>query len=197
MAKAQLLAIFLVPVIARAALIPPFFVESVVALGRSQIAEPGQPQWITEASGFLYGVSADKETDQQKHTYEVYLVTNRHVLSNHSQITIRLNAEKTTDPVRELPIDLKDAKGAAVWFSHPNPNVDVSVIHLNARFLREQHLQSSFFRDDLAVADKAKMSDIGLSIGDAVFVLGFPMGIYGTGAAQLCDRQERNNSPNQ
>jgi S1-C subfamily serine protease len=163
------------------ALLPPFYVECVVALGRVQSGGPGQPtQWITEASGFLYGVAADAETDMAKHQYRVYLVTNRHVLAGHTQITMRLNPETANDRVRELPINLKDERGMDQWFSHPDPNIDVSVIHLNGPYLREQHLQSTFFANDRNAADKAKLKDIGFSIGDEVFVLGFPMGIYGT-----------------
>jgi hypothetical protein len=64
----------------------PFFVDSVVALGRSDARAPGQPPvWVAEASGFLYGFAADAETDPAKHMYEVYLVTNRHVF----QTTLR------------------------------------------------------------------------------------------------------------
>lgn len=160
-----------------AAKIPPFFIDCVVALGRE---EGVPPKWATEASGFLYGVPVDKETDLAKHQYEVYLVTNRHVLANHSDITMRLNSQKETDPVKEFTLALKNADGTDLWVSHPDPLVDVSVIHLNAAYLRQQGLQSTFFSADLHVADKAKMKEIGTAIGDEVFVLGFPMGISGT-----------------
>ncbi len=161
--------------------IPPFFIDCVVALGRLQAPAPGQPPvWVTEASGFLYGIPMDAETDQLKHQYEVYLVTNRHVLANHSQIVVRLNAEKVGGPVREFALSLKDDKGQELWFSHPNPAIDVSVLHVNGAYLRAQGLQSNFFEADHNVADRTKMKDIGLAIGDDVFVLGFPMGISGT-----------------
>lgn len=164
-----------------AAQIPHFFVDSVVALGRLETTVAGQPaQWITEASGFLYGIPTDSETDPQKHHYAVYLVTNRHVLANHSQITVRMNPEKTNDPVREFPLALKDEKGVDNWVSHPNPLIDVSVVHINAVYLREQGLQTNFFAADQHVADKNKMKEVGMSIGDDVFVLGFPMGLSGT-----------------
>jgi len=161
--------------------IPPFFINCVVALGSFQVPAPGQPpQWHTEASGFLYGVPADSETDPAKHMYSVFLVTNRHVLKNHTEITVRLNSQKLEDPVREFPVSLKDADGRELWTSHPNPAIDVSVIQLNGPFLRDQGLQSDFFASDQNVADKAKMKEIGLAIGDNIFVLGFPMGISGT-----------------
>jgi hypothetical protein len=122
----------------------------------------------------------DAETDPSKHQYDVYLVTNRHVLANHFQIVVRLNAVKISDPLREFPLSLKDDKGQDLWFSHPNPSIDVSVLHVNAAYLQAQGLQSNFFEADHHVADKAKMRDIGLAIGNEVFVLGFPMGISGT-----------------
>jgi S1-C subfamily serine protease len=164
-----------------AAKIPQIFVDTVVALGRSEPRDAGQPsEWFTEASGFLYGYPADNETDPAKHRYWVYLVTNRHVLANHSQILVRMNAEKATDLVQEFTLSLKDDAGADLWVSHPTPSIDLSVMRINAEFLRKMGLQSTFFSGDKHVADRAKMKDIGLSIGDEVFVLGFPMGLSGT-----------------
>ena len=173
--------VFCTGLLLRSAQIPPFFVDSVVALGRYETRVPGQPaEWTTEASGFLYGFAEDKETDPAKHMYGLYLVTNRHVLANHAQVAVRLNAIKATDIVKEISIALKDEKGNDLWISHPNPSIDISVVHLNARWLREQALQSSFFSNDKHAADKAKLKEIGISIGDGVFVLGFPMALTGT-----------------
>jgi S1-C subfamily serine protease len=136
--------------------------------------------WVAEASGFLYGFAADAETDPAKHMYEVYLVTNRHVLANHAEVAVRLNPVKVTDLVKEISIALKDEKGNDLWISHPDPLVDISVVHLNARWLQDQALQSSFFANDKHAADRAKLKEIGISAGDGVFVLGFPMGLTGT-----------------
>jgi S1-C subfamily serine protease len=164
-----------------AAQIPPFFVDSVVALGRMEVRVPNQPaEWVAEASGFLYGRPIDQETDPAKHEYEVFLVTNRHVLLNHISITIRLNPEKVTDPVQEHTLALKAADGTDLWISHPNTAVDISVIRMNPQFMRDHGLKVAFFSADRHVADRAKLRDIGLAIGDGVFVLGFPMGLSGT-----------------
>jgi S1-C subfamily serine protease len=113
--------------------------------------------------------------------YSVYLVTNRHVLANHAQVSVRLNPVQAADPVKEITIALKDEKGNDLWISHPNPLIDISVVHLNGKWLLEQDLQTSFFANDKHVADKAKLRDIGMSMGDGVFVLGFPMGLTGPG----------------
>ena len=164
-----------------AAQIPPFFVDSVVALGRYEARLPGQPaEWVTEASGFLYGFAVDQEADQAKHMYNIYLVTNRHVLANHSQVAVRFNPAKITDLVKEVSIALKDEHGNELWISHPNPSIDISVVRLNPTWLHEQALQSAFFANDKHAADKAKLKEIGISVGDGVFVLGFPMGLTGT-----------------
>ncbi|MGA2117025.1 MAG: serine protease [Bryobacteraceae bacterium] len=142
---------------------------------------PGLPAtWVPEASGFLYGFAMDKETDQAKHMHSIYLVTNRHVLANHPVVVVRFNAVKATDPLRELPMVLKDDRGMDKWDAHPNPSVDIGVVRLDGGWLRDQGLQSSFFGNDQHVADKAKLKEIGLAIGDRVFVLGFPMGLAGT-----------------
>jgi hypothetical protein len=147
--------------------IPPFFLDSVVALGRSETPVVGQPLiWKTEASGFLYGWPADKETDPTKHAYEVSLVTNRHVIANHTAITVRLNPEKTTETVQEFPLALKNPDGTDLWVSHPDTSIDISVIKINARYLRDRGLKIAFFQADNHAADKAKLKDIGLSVGE-------------------------------
>lgn len=160
--------------------IPPFFIDTVVALGRTEVKMQGQAaEWTTEASGFLYGYLTRDDPDQSKRLYEVYLVTNRHVLTNHMYIMVRLNPEQADGQVKELPLALKDGKGQDIWFSLPDTKVDISVVQLNLQFLREQALRTSFFLSDLHVADKSKIKDLGLAAGDGVFVLGFPMGISG------------------
>jgi S1-C subfamily serine protease len=168
-------------VVTQAAQIPLFFADSVVVIGHYQVHAPGRtPEWVPAASGFFYGVSVDKEKDPAKHVYQVYLVTNRHVLANQAQIVLRLNPVKATDLVKEASIELKDDKGNDTWTSHPNPVIDISVVHVNASWLKEQALQAAFFQDDQNAADRAKLKEIGVSIGDGIFVLGFPMGLYGT-----------------
>jgi S1-C subfamily serine protease len=160
--------------------IPPFFVDSVAALGRIDVRTPGQPpEWITEASGLLYGYLVKDDPDATKRLYELYLVTNRHVLANHTYIFVRLNPEKSSDAVKQFPLALKDDKGQDQWFSHPTTTVDISVLQLNAQYLREQGLKDSFFASDQHAADRAKIKEIGIAAGDGVFVLGFPMGISG------------------
>jgi hypothetical protein len=56
------------------ALLPPFFVDCVVALGQSDGA--GGKHW--GASGFIYGKFRGQD-EQKRDGFQLYLVTNRHV----------------------------------------------------------------------------------------------------------------------
>lgn len=194
----------LLPACAFATLIPPHIEDAVVALGSMRPVEhPGQPcrlQWTTEGTGFLYGYLVKDNPDPKKRQYEIYLVTNRHVIKEHvrEQLSERINwqpsgfrgecASAQPDPntimVRINPVS-SSAKGRQFplpidkWFFHPNENVDVAAIRLNARILKEQGLMDAFFSSDELAADKQKLKKIGVSAGDGVFVLGFPMNLAG------------------
>ena len=78
---------------ATAALVPPFFLDCVVAIGRYdvQFDSGGRPasKWVTEASGFFYGEFVSN-VDDKTSNYQVFLVTNGHVIQNHNEILIRL-----------------------------------------------------------------------------------------------------------
>jgi S1-C subfamily serine protease len=153
------------------ALIPPFFVDCVVAIGIGD-AE-GKRTWV--ASGFLYGYligGADKKG------YRVYLVTNRHVFEKLSKVYIRFNPQ-ADEQARDFELDLKDQNGRLIWLAHPDPEVDVAVVPTNFAVLIEQGLQVGFFQNDQHVAPIEKMRDLGLTEGDFAYVLGFPMGLVG------------------
>jgi hypothetical protein len=68
----------------QAALVPPVFINSVVALGSMQMMqEVGQApslQWQTSGTGFFYGYMVQNDEDVSKRRYEAYLVTAKHVV---------------------------------------------------------------------------------------------------------------------
>jgi len=179
----------------QAALIPPFFLDCVVAVGRKELlptppAPPGtQPHppsygpWIPEASGFLYGTPFGQIGG--KDAYRVYIVTNRHVIEDHDALTkggslwVRFNLS-SPGAAREYGFALRDAEGKPLWHFHPNPAVDIAVLPLNnVSVLQSQGAKFSFFRSNAELLTRAKAKEIGLSEGDGVFVLGFPMGLVG------------------
>ena len=198
------------------ALIPPEFFSAVVALGSSQLRiVPGQPcsvQWTTEGTGFLYGYLVKGDTDPTKRIYAVFLITNRHVIEEHvasqttlklqqqqqpqllpgcppapdadeSSIGVRLNPLQSSMEGKQFSLPIKD------WFFHPDRNIDIAAVRLNATFLKNQGLLGLCFANDIYVANKEKLKSIGASAGDGVFVLGFPMNLAGAQRNYVVVRQ--------
>ena len=154
------------------ALIPPFFLDCVVAVGFPE--DDGSKKW--SASGFLYGKLVE-EGSAEKKTYEIFLVTNRHVFEGLESAFVRFNP-KADEPARDYELTLSEA-GQVKWHAHPDLEVDVAVIPINARFLRDRDIQFNYFRSDEHLADRATASKLGFTEGDTVYVLGFPMGLVG------------------
>ena len=154
------------------ALIPPIFMDCVVALGTR---DNGKKKWI--ASGFLYGHFLRKLTEEQNQ-YLVYLVTNRHVFNKLDSAFVRFNPNDDK-PAQEYSLPLRDAAGVQLWTTHPDPEVDVAVTGMNTKLFDDQGIKYSFFREGSDVADRAKAFEIGITEGDGIFLLGFPLGLVG------------------
>ncbi len=151
------------------ALIPPFFTDCVVAIGTDD-AE-GERRWI--ASGFLYGVP----TDQRARAYQVYLVTNRHVLTGLDKAYLRCNPQ-ADKRAREFDLSLFDGD-KPLWFTHPDEEIDVAVMPINFDLLQESGMQVAYFQGDQHSATIDALNDLGVTEGDFAYVLGFPMGLVG------------------
>jgi hypothetical protein len=162
-----------------AARIPPSWLNAVVAIGHTEQTPTG-PAWITEASGFFYGYLVRDDPDPAKRGYEVYLITNRHVITNHAEVDFRLNPKKTADQGEIFNVPLIDpATNRPAWFTHKNNDADVAGALINWKLLQDRGIDVEFFCSDTNAADTAKMKDIGVSAGDGVFVIGFPMNLAG------------------
>lgn len=156
------------------ALIPPYFADCVVAIGVDSLNDD-ERTWV--ASGFLYGDYVRDNEDGTK-KYRVYLATNRHVFENLPNVYLRFNPI-SNEPAREYPLSLLDKNGAKLWFPHPKAEVDVAVIPINIKLLREHAMQVSYFQSVNNVANVDKLNELGVTEGDFVYALGFPMGIVG------------------
>jgi S1-C subfamily serine protease len=181
---------------ASAAQIPENYLNSVVALGVTVTspAGPAQPQWVTEGTGFFYGYLTHDDPEPSKRLYELYLVTARHVVEEHatrlkSDIEVRLNPSDAgkTDEVFPLPSEARPP--AQAWFYHPNRTVDVAVIQLNPTYLKDRGFAAKFFESDRTTVTTSKMKDLGVTAGDGVFVLGFPMNLAGAEKNYVIVRQ--------
>lgn len=154
------------------ALIPPFFLDCVVAIGRR--ASEDLVSW--SASGFIYGHHV--ATEEGRSSYGIYLVTNRHVFDGEQSSVLRFNPAGS-DPAREFDMSLLNGDGERLWLAHPDDEVDLAVAPISGEALDRENIQWNFFRSHQHVLDRLAANEKGISEGDGVFMLGFPMGIVG------------------
>jgi S1-C subfamily serine protease len=149
------------------ALLPPFFLDAVVAVG---FRSKGKPDWA--ATAFLYGIPFG---DRQ---YRVFLVTNRHVLDDEPVAVLRFNrgADKTA---KSFDLPLVDHNGQRTWYAHSDPDVDLAVSRINVRQLAEFGIRFTCFQSDTDALTRRQGIERGLAEGDGIFILGFPMGEVG------------------
>jgi S1-C subfamily serine protease len=152
------------------ALIPPFFLHTVVAIGNRDSS--GSVAW--SATGFMLGTPIVESENQ----YNVYLVTNRHVVETLEQPVIRMNPIGL-DPARVIDISVRDAEGKLTWSFHPSDDIDVAVTSINYGHNVLQDIEKTFFSSDKHTLTTPAMRDTGLGEASRVVVLGFPMGIVG------------------
>jgi len=155
------------------ALIPPFFLDCVVAIG--VINADKSKSWI--GTGFLVGRFFRQREGGGK-DYHVFLVTNKHVLDKVSSIVVRFNPQpQTAEPARDYDVPLIDASGSKLWTEHPSQDIDIATININPK-LREHGMKFDYFKTDADhLLDIRGMVDRGMTEGDFVYVLGYPMGI--------------------
>ena len=156
------------------ALLPPAFLDCVVAIGIK--IEGKETQWV--ASGFLYGHFLNKQEDGQS-SYRVFLITNRHVFSNLSNVLLKFNPTGE-ESAKEYPVDLIDKEGKPIWFTHEDSEIDVAILRINAQVLLQEGIQFSIFTSEGHAANIEKLKELGITEGDGLFILGFPMGLVGT-----------------
>jgi hypothetical protein len=173
---------------AKASQIPPFFINSVVALGGDRLVQvPGSPdriEWQTAGTGFFYGYLVENNADQAKRKYQVYLVTAKHVIQRylaetHSEVKVRINPKERTTTIQEFSITNNPKQGEGAWFFHPDNSIDIAAVLINFDFLRTLGYEPNVFPNDTAVMLKRALINEEVAAGDAVFVLGFPMNLAG------------------
>jgi hypothetical protein len=157
------------------ALIPPFFSDCVVAIGVP--GGRGKPRWV--ASGFFFGEEIhNKAKGSNEKQYQVFLVTNKHVLKGNTLIYIRVNPA-ATGAARGYDVRLSDEAGQPIWVGHRQKDVDVALLRIDFNMLIDQGMQASFFASDQHSLSVDGMIESGMAEGDFAYVLGFPMGLVG------------------
>jgi S1-C subfamily serine protease len=178
---------------ARAALIPRYFLDCVVAIGGNvtDTRQGRSSRWVATGTGFFYGQLVKSASDPNVSHYDVYLVTAKHVVDEWriqkasaptgvsiGDMMVRVNPVASDSSATDIALeDIKDRKDAA-WTSHPKGK-DVAVLAVDIDSLRSKALGATFFADDEMAANISKLNDLKVSAGDGTFVLGFPMGLVG------------------
>lgn len=153
------------------ALLPKHYLNAVVAIG---IKENGKFRAL--ATGFLTGFSGGETNEKGRPQFKIFLVTNRHVFQNRKKVTIRFNLTKLGSKTYGLV--LKEDIGKQRWLAHQNEKVDIAAVPLSQSQLKRDGIEYSFLLDrDMAFLETIRKE--GITQGDGVFVLGFPMGIAG------------------
>lgn len=157
------------------ALIPPFFIDCVVAIG-IETTHQGKPtkKWI--GTGFLFGKHLSTNAENKQKSYRSFLVTNRHVLQNHARIILRFNPQNG-QAATDFPAILKNPKGEILWTGHPDAAIDVAIVGINLQAIEKAGMKYGVFKSDSDILLKEQMQELQVSEGDFLYVLGFPMGM--------------------
>jgi len=157
------------------ALLPPQFLDAVVALG----TENDDGTFRGMATGFLYGQPTGEKDEHGELLYRLLLVTNRHVIEGVDQLAARFN-QSTNLQTRTYSIPLRNPDKSIRWTLHPDPKCDVAVIPILVNKLKEDGIQFDFFPGNSDTTITVELArENGTSEGDGVFVLGFPLGMSG------------------
>ena len=164
------------------ALLPPEYLQSVVALGYQTdgtwTPRMGQPM-ETFATGFLYGFPIlDQNYDKNNDSgLRLWLVTCKHVVQaaidlGEKEILVRLNKVNQTG-MQPFKISL-DNGNEPRWTFHDTE--DVAVIPASWKDLEDKGAQWKMFAAGRNAIAKDEADKIGISEGDGVFIIGFPVG---------------------
>lgn len=154
------------------ALIPNFFIESVVTI--SIINNNNQKSCI--GTGFLVGDLMENSQSVKK--YGLYLITNKHVVKNQKRIFIGFNQNGGVNSY-DFPAELLNQNNHKLYSEHVNPKVDIIALSINASFLNNMNAKYHFFplEESLTLSD---MQSSGVFEGDLVYSLGYPLNLVNT-----------------
>lgn len=128
------------------------------------------------ATGFVIGFLLKDDPDPSKRIYNIFLLTNRHVFQDADVLYARFD-QKTSGTTKRFPILLQD-KGQILWLAHKDSQVDIALLAINPNTLDENDIDWGFIRgEDIAYPEK--FEEIGIALGDGIFLAGFPMGLSG------------------
>ncbi len=153
------------------ALVPSSYLNSVVSIGTLK-----EDKFQSFATGYLVGFLTKSKAADGKNIYLVYLVTNRHVFKDMSAVTLRFNLREAGHKLYTL--NLLDNNKQPLWLTPANPSIDIAIIPINTPLLIKDGIHFDFIWEE-NILFSSNFNVTGVSQGDGVFALGFPMGLAG------------------
>lgn len=151
-------------------LLPKGYLDAVVSIELSE----GET-FRAIATGFLTGFLTGTKNEKEENLYNLFLITNRHVFADKREVFLRFNKGQGS---QRYPLQLLDEHDKEIWSAHSNPSVDVAVMPINVKLLQEDGVEFGWIPEEL-MAFQDMINSLGITPGDEVFVLGFPMGLSG------------------
>jgi hypothetical protein len=75
-----------------------------------------------------------------------------------------------------VPYPLRSADGDRTWREHPDRDVDVLAVDVTPMLVQDQKI-SAKWADYSSFSDSATIGRLGITMGDEVLVLGYPLGL--------------------
>lgn len=126
-------------------------------------------------TGFLVGFSLGEKNEKGEDLFRIFLVTNRHVFRNKRKVWLRFNKGGGSQRYR---LQLLNEKGEETWSAHSNLAVDVAVIPIAVNKLQADGIEFGWIPEEL-MASRDRIKSLGITQGDEIYILGFPMGLAG------------------
>ena len=159
------------------ALLPDFFKDCVVAIGTEIEKNNEEKEKIYIGTGFLVGYCINlEEADPMKKEYEIFLITNKHVINKRKNILVKFNGpndEKTKDYL----VDLVDKDGNKLYSTCGVENIDIVAIYINPYVLINDKSIFAYFSLDVHALTVQQMQEQNIAEGDFIYTLGYPMSI--------------------
>lgn len=156
--------------------IPPHYLDAVAVLETGQMGDEEMTfQPVATATIFGY-VLEDQSGAPENHVASVpILVTNKHVIENQDELYIRFNQGSGSGSDRfRMPLQREDGD----HLFHISAKYDIAVTPVPSNALREAGADFTPI-PEVAMLDFAGLEAKQIAGGDAVFTLGFPMGLAG------------------
>lgn len=146
--------------------------KSLVAVGQNN----ENNKFICDSTSFLIGFIAHKSEKSEERLYSLFLVTNKHVFEGRESVYLRFDTSdgKTKIFKQDLFFPNKEKR----WLAHENTDIDLALLNINTQILAGNGVQPIFITEEFFAYLK-DFSNIGIEVGDEVYVIGFPMGIAG------------------